>query len=325
MEHEIFPPQQPPPPQPLYNRYLEVGRTGKTEFWRYIVGFIIIFFGGYVILGQIPLFFIVHHAESQGYISANDPEASAKILNPAIMHVDANLIFLAEMFIFVMSMAALIVVVKYIHRKKLITLITSAPSIRWKRMWTAFGVWTVLNVITMGMALLLYPKNFHVVFQLKPFLISLVLALIFLPIQTWFEEFFFRGYIFQRIGQATKTALWPVLITGTVFGLIHLLNPEAEKYGALTVLPQYLLPGLILGLMVAFEEGLEVAMGYHFANNLFGTVAVTSANSAIQANTIWVSDGMLPTFDTLALIFQSFAFLAICWYMYKWNIKKLIH
>jgi hypothetical protein len=64
-------------------------------------------------------------------------------------------------------------------------------------------------------------------------------------------------------------------------------------------------------------------MGMHFANNLFGTVVVTSSNSAIQASTLWRANQTDSGIDSIILISQSILFIIILWWKFKWHIQKL--
>lgn len=318
-----FPPLPAPEPEPLYNKFLQVGRQGKNEGWRYLVGAIIILIGGYSLLGQIPLLFLLKYGVRHGYIDMFDKDLSSKVLSPQIMHLDPNIIFLVEMFIFVGGMIALWITVRFLHQKKFLSIITSAPKIRWKRLAISALTWTILCFAGQFLSMQLTPGNYTFVFNPGPFFVTLALALLFLPVQTWWEEFFLRGYLFQGIGQKTKSAWLPILITGTAFGLMHMFNPEVKAYGVAAMLPAYLLPGIFLAMMAALDEGLESAMGMHLANNLFGTIGVTSANSAIQANTIWVAKEMTPATDNIVLFVSFLILMAVLWKTNRWEFQKL--
>ncbi|HTL82279.1 MAG TPA: hypothetical protein VL651_11265, partial [Bacteroidia bacterium] len=76
-------------------------------------------------------------------------------------------------------------------------------------------------------------------------------------------------------------------------------------------------------MFAAMDEGLESVMGIHFANNLFGTIGVTSASSAIQASTIWTADKMFPTSDNISLFVQLLLLFVILKKLNNWKIDKL--
>ncbi|HLG03561.1 MAG TPA: CPBP family intramembrane glutamic endopeptidase [Bacteroidia bacterium] len=323
MDTNPFDAPPPAPSEPLHNRFLEAGREGKNEWWRYLIGILIVFLAGYSIVGQIPLLAMALYGHKQGYISIYDEDIASKLLNPRIMHLDPNLVFVVSMFIFVAAMFALWITVRFLHKKRFLSIITSGPRIRWNRFLLSAGIWLILSAAGLYVSMQMDPDNFVFVFNPVPFFITVILALLLLPIQTWWEEFFIRGYIFQGIGLATKTPAIPILITATLFGIVHMMNPEVAKYGVASMLPAYLAPGLFLAMMVALDEGLESAMGMHLVNNLFGTVAVTSSSSAIQANTIWVAKEMDPATDNIGLIGSFLILMLILGIVNKWDIKKL--
>ena len=129
------------------------------------------------------------------------------------------------------------------------------------------------------------PENYVYNFKLVPFLIFLFLGLILIPLQTSFEEYFFRGYLMQGLGLATKSRWFPFVFTSIAFGLMHIANPEVGKMGYI-ILIYYVGTGFFLGILTLMDEGLELALGFHAANNLFGALLLTSDWSAFQTHSI---------------------------------------
>lgn len=308
--------------EPLFNNFLQRGREGKSDWWRYLLGLIIVIV--FYVIGQIPLtIYGVAKAKANGHSIGEIMQNQQKVIDPNWIGAPKEMVFALEMLMFVFAMTGLWIVVRFLHQKKFISIITSVQKIRWKRFAISAFVWMLICFASQFISLMMYPENYKFVFNAGPFLITLLIGLIFLPVQTWWEEFFMRGYLFQWIGMRTKKAIWPILITGTAFGLMHLANPEVKAYGVASMLPAYLLPGIFLGIMAALDEGLESAMGMHFANNLFGTIGVTSSASAIQANTIWAANEMKPSADNLSLLIGFLILLAILYKTNKWDIQKL--
>lgn len=307
----------------MYNRFLEAGKEGKNEWWRYVAGIIIVFIGGYALLGQIPLFFLAVWGKNHGYINLADPGIEGKLLNPEVMHVSPVVIQLIEMFIFVCAMLALWVVVRFLHKKSFKSIVTSSRRIRVPRILFSFVTYLAVMTAMLTVQMRADPTNYDFIFKLKPFLISLLIGVTLMPIQTWWEEFFLRGYVLQGLGLIARSALIPVITTSTIFGLLHMGNPEVKTYGWALMLPQYIWPGLMLGLLTALDEGQELAMGAHWANNLFLTTAVTSGSFVIQGSAIY----SIKSFDPVTELWTGGVtwtlFLAIMWATYKWNPKKL--
>ena len=79
----------------------------------------------------------------------------------------------------------------------------------------------------------------------------------------------------QGFGNLARNKWFPLVMTSLVFGLMHIFNPEVSKMGYI-VLVYYIGTGLFLGLMTLMDEGLELALGFHAANNLIGALLVTT-------------------------------------------------
>lgn len=322
MESEYPSPQTPPEnsaPAPLFNRFLERGREGKNEWWRYAVG-VIISFGGYLLFSAPILVVMSAALLKKGII--NEQEMREKMTNPEFLGLDPNILLVLLLLSFAGAMIGLWIAVKFIHKKSFSSIITFAEKIRWKRVATAAVAWFLFSGLWIVFAIIKDPENLRITFQSGPFCVSLIIALIFLPAQTWWEEFMMRGYLLQAIGQRTKTAFIPVISTSLIFGLLHAGNPEVATHGFLNTMPMYILPGLLFGIIAVLDEGLEIPMGFHFANNLFGTIVITNDNSAIQAFTIWRQNSPDATLDTLQLL-QLPLFLIVFMFIYKWDFKKL--
>ena len=61
------------------------------------------------------------------------------------------------------------------------------------------------------------------------FLLFLVVAVILVPVQSGFEEVFLRGYLLQGLMQFLRNKVVPAILTGVIFALPHLANPEPRS------------------------------------------------------------------------------------------------
>ena len=145
------------------------------------------------------------------------------------------------------------------------------------------------------------PEDYEFNFNLQPFLILAVIAILLIPLQTSFEEYFFRGYLMQGLGILFKNKWLPLLITSVGFGLLHIANPEVEKLGYI-IMVYYIGTGLFLGIITLMDDGLELALGFHAANNLFTALLVTADWTAFQTHSI-LKDLSDPSEMALAEIF----------------------
>jgi membrane protease YdiL (CAAX protease family) len=112
-----------------------------------------------------------------------------------------------------------------------------------------------------------------------------VIGTLLIPIQTSTEEYVFRGYLMQGFGNLFGNKWFPLLMTSLIFGGMHLFNPEVTKMGNI-ILIYYIGTGLFLGVLTLLDEGLELALGFHAANNLVGALLVTSDWTVFQTHSI---------------------------------------
>ena len=131
------------------------------------------------------------------------------------------------------------------------------------------------------------------------------------------------GYLMQGIGLVTKRRIYPLLITSFMFGIIHIGNPEVEKMGGIIMI-YYIGTGIFLGILTLMDDGLELALGFHAANNLIGALLLTSDWSAFQTDSIFIAKSAPSVvFDVLFPVFIFFPILIFIFSKkYKWSNWK---
>ena len=77
----------------------------------------------------------------------------------------------------------------------------------------------------------------------------------------------------------------PLIITSIGFGLMHYANPEVAKFGNV-VFVFYIGSGLFAGIMTLMDEGIELALGWHAANNMVAALLVTADWTALQTHSV---------------------------------------
>jgi len=210
--------------------------------------------------------------------------------------------------------------VKFVHKQSITSLTTSRKKIDWKRMFFSFAVWGLITIATTLLAYYMSPKDFEIQFNLEKFLPFAIIALLLTPLQTSFEEYFFRGYLMQGLGWIFKNRWIPLLFTSVTFGLMHIANPEVGKLGNI-IMVYYIGTGLFLGVITLLDEGLELALGFHAANNLIGALLVTADWTAFQTYSV-LKDTSEPnaTWDVLVPVIVIFPILLFIFgKKYKWT------
>lgn len=80
-----------------------------------------------------------------------------------------------------------------------------------------------------------------------------------------FEELLFRGVLFRSV-EAIFGSWVGILVSSLVFGLLHLLNPDATLGGAIYICIE---AGLLLAAAYLVTRRLWICMGFHMAWNYF--------------------------------------------------------
>ena len=246
-----------------------------------------------------------------------------EVIKNAIDTIGVNATFV--MVIAPLSIALFIVLfwAKFIQGQSLTSLTTSRQKIDWKRVLFSFSIWAGITIVMILVSYWASPENFVWNFNSEKFFVFLVLALLLIPLQTSFEEYLFRGHLMQGLGLVTNSRLIPLLVTSILFGLMHIGNPEVGKVGYI-IMVYYIGTGLFLGVITLMDEGLELALGFHAANNLVGALLLTADWTAFQTHSI-LKDVSEPSagFEIVLPIFVIFPILLFLFAkVYKWNNWK---
>jgi len=293
--------------------YIQQAFKSLHEWWRYLVGFIIIFIASQI--GTIPLIIAVMTkklSEGESIYSIDE--------NEVLTTLSSNLTLFLMLLSFAIGLLAVYLVVRFLHKQPFVELTTSRKKTDWGRVFFGFGLITVTTLVVTILDYYSNPDDYVLQFDLVPFLILAVIAIIMIPLQTSFEEYLFRGYLMQGIGVLAKNRWLPLIITSVVFGGLHLANPEVDKLGNVIMI-YYIGTGFFLGIMTLMDEGMELALGFHAGNNLITALLVTADWTVFKTNSIF-KDISEPSagLDVVAPVLILYPiFLLIMAWRYKWR------
>jgi len=258
--------------------FLEQGIKPQNKFWLYLIGSVLIIIASFI--GQIPFSIAVLYSSFKS-------KKAFPTDNSEVMKVfDPNITLFLVMISFVFAFAGVYLVVKYLHNQTLLSVTTARKKVDWNRILFSFILWSFFSVLSFAVVYLKSPDNFVWNFKLVPFLILVLVGAILIPIQTTTEEYVFRGYLMQGFANLAQNKWFPLVMTSVVFGSMHILNPEVTKMGYI-IMVYYIGTGLFLGVITLMDEGMELALGFHAANNLVGAILVTSDWSVFQTYSIF--------------------------------------
>jgi membrane protease YdiL (CAAX protease family) len=258
--------------------FVENGFLPENKFWKYLLGSVIIILAS--TMGQVPLFIAIaikSFITTKPFPTEND--AMMRFLSP-----NTTLFFILLSFVF--AFVGIVLVVRKFHKQNFLSLTTSRNKVDWSRILFSFSLW---SIFTIGSTLAMYyanPDSLTINFKPIPFLILALIGILMIPIQTSTEEYVFRGYLMQGFALLAKNRWFPLVMTSIIFGSMHIANPEVEKMGYI-ILIYYIGTGFFLGIITLMDDGMELALGFHAANNLITALLVTSDWSAFQTESVF--------------------------------------
>ena len=298
--------------------FIAQGFKKDSEFWKYLLGSLIVFIAS--IMGQVPLLLAIL---VKSFTSKKMPSAESDIYKL----FEPNLLLFLILISFVFALVGLYFVVRKLHNQSFISVVTSRNKIDWKRVFFAFGIWALFSSSMIVTSYFVDPSEIKLQFNLIPFLILALITLVLMPIQTSTEELVFRGYLMQGFFNLARNKWFPLVMTSVIFGTMHIFNPEVQKMGYL-ILVYYIGTGLFLGIITLMDEGTELALGFHAANNMMAALLITSDFTVFQTHSVF-KDLSEPSLDYEAflpvfVIYPLLIFLFSKVYKWKnWN-EKLI-
>jgi uncharacterized protein len=137
------------------------------------------------------------------------------------------------------------------------------------------------------------------------------------------EELLFRGLVFRILEESLGSVL-ALVISGLIFGLLHMLNPNASLTAGLAIALE---AGVLLGAVYMLTRRLWLAIGLHFAWNfaqggLFGVPVSGMDFPGLLSSTLtgpdWLSGG---AFGAEASIFAVLVCVGVSVYV-LWRVRQ---
>ena len=295
---------------------------GEDKWFQYLVVLLVTLLGGYAIVGQLPLgVAIIYPVFSQGMDNVEMQtylEEVQSSMSPDLIGIDQNLLIVLMLTIFVVAMAFFYWIYRKMHKRSFRRLITPFAHLDWGKIGFGFGVWLFILAALEGVSFVLDPDNYVYQFEAMEFVPLLLICIVMLPIQTTFEELLFRGYLTHGFGFWFRSRLIALLLPAVLFGAMHFANPEVGNYGFALMATYYISMGLFLGIITLMDDSCELAIGVHYANNLFGFLLVAAPGSVITTPALFRVEevdmnGAMPFYIGMLVLFIIIAALRYGW------------
>ena len=265
------------------HQFLLNAAAGSTQWWRWIVGVVVILLF-WVGIGSIAL--------AMAGCAFLDGTNLFGLSCSGAEGITGDGSLMAQLIIgglgFALGLAGIWLVARLVHQKRLLQVVTGRASFHFSRY--LHGLLAALAI-----SLLLFLFNRYVL-ELDmsyrapgwEFLFFILIAIVLVPVQSGFEEAFFRGYILQGLSRLAKNRVVLAVVSGVIFALAHLANPESSEYGLAPFIVALVSSGIFHGALTLLDGGIEVAAGYHAMNNFFmGAVANTEV-AAIETPSLFL-------------------------------------
>jgi phytanoyl-CoA hydroxylase len=272
-------------------RYLAAADIGSNAWWRYLLGMVIIAAG-----------WIIGGAYAYGFVLLYLPLGAVT----EFVAINASILTL---------LVAVVAVVVGLHRRPWRTLVTPYAQIDWWRMVQGAAVWVVLSLVFFVIEHLLYPGRYGWTLDLQRWLPFALAAMLLTPLQCAAEELVFRGYVLQGLGRLLRRPPVLVVLSGLLFAIPHLLNPEVAAYGLAIMAANYLVMGLFLGAITLRDGRLELAIGANAGNNLLLALVVRYDDSVFETESVFTAGALDPVYSLITLLLSAALF-------YWWFFRK---
>jgi membrane protease YdiL (CAAX protease family) len=241
--------------------YWAFASRGKNAWWRYLICTVLACVLAVLILMVVGIALTLTHLLPSDF--------AAQMQHPQ----DVAPFFLGLAGTFGGLTMGLMLAAVLIHRKRPADIIGQW---RWGYFAWGFGIWLVVQLLLSAIDFLIAPKGFTLSAGPGTFSLAAV-ALVGVLIQTFSEEFIFRGYMTQGLLLAIKKPLPTAIVSGLLFGSLHIPNGVPQAINAAVF-------GIVCALIAIRTGGLALSWGLHLANNYFGAVVVVSGSDVFKGS-----------------------------------------
>jgi membrane protease YdiL (CAAX protease family) len=293
-----------------------------NQWWKYVLVCVCALFL-WPAIGSIPMAVTVWlHSFPAG--EGAESIVQGNVAGVPVGGLSKNLALALMLFSTVVALLLTVPLVKVLHKRSFAEVVNGTGKMRFGRCLTGAWVWFALMSMMYLADYFVNRGDYVLQFDLSHFIPLALIVLVFMPFQTTGEEFLFRGYLTQGFAAWTKSRWASLLFPSLIFGLMHVLNPEVKEYGFWATMPQYVYFGLFFGLVAILDDGIELAVGIHTANNIFLSLFATSKSSVLQTDAVLEVVRINPYKDMALLVVMSIFAGAYFAGKYKWNFLLLL-
>jgi len=241
--------------------YLAYALRGKNAWWRYLLCLVLACLLAGFIMFAGALVLMLAHLMPLGL--------AAEIQRPQ----NVMPFFLGIAASFGIVAISLALAAAAVHRKRPSDLLGQW---RWNHFALAFGAWVLVQSVLALIDFAIAPKGFALTAGQGTLSLAAV-GFVGISVQTFAEEYVFRGYLTQGLLLLFKKPLPAAIVSGLLFGSLHISNGTPQALNAAVF-------GIVCSLVAIRTGGIALTYGLHLANNYFGAVVVVSGSDVFKGS-----------------------------------------
>lgn len=241
--------------------YLAYASRGKNAWWRYLLCLVLAcLLAGLIMVGGAVILMLAHLLPADLAAQIQRPQ----FVKPFFLGIAAS---------FGAVMVSLALAAAVVHSKRPADLLGQW---RWRHFALALGAWLLVQLALTLIDFLIAPKGFALTAGRGTLSLAEV-ALVGIVVQTFAEEYVFRGYLTQGLLLLFKKPLPAAVASGLLFGSLHISNGTPQALNAIVF-------GIVCSLIAIRTGGIALTYGLHLANNYFGAVVVVSGSDVFKGS-----------------------------------------
>jgi uncharacterized protein len=260
--------------------YLAIAQQGKNGWKRYLSGLLVLY--GFLILAAIQLLIIGILVWGTKKNLDGNPYFMVLFKNAYGLMIFGTIASVA-------FLTGLSVVMKQIHHRNILTLISPDNKIQWKRVAQGLGVWLGLRFFGLFICSIIMPTRYVLTFNFYEWFPYALLALICVPIFALVQHLTFYAYLLQGIGLLLPNASYLAIAWGLFLSLTK--GPSHPLIWLISFANSVMVCWIIL----KKENRQELAIGFTFADTFARTLLFRSFDASPYMPTIFTFYGSTTT------------------------------
>lgn len=282
--------------------YLRLVNKGEKQLWRWLIIAVLFF---------VPYFFNL----VRGFLM--------KTLIP-LLPLNKNITIAVALSTSLVGLLLFYVFFRMLIKREFLTVITKREKIDWLRVVVGFSIWGFFTAIFLSLNYFSNPDGYQLIFNPSKFIPFFITCMLFMPFQVLYIEIVYRGFLLQGLSLIFKRK-WVIAIISSVFySILLIFKSSLSQFLGYEIVIYFFITSLMLACLTLIDEGIELSVGTHFANNLISATYIAHSFQPFKADAIFLNSSKpsLLFFVYLPIFIFCPLYVYILNKIFKWNDWK---